>query len=700
MPSYPKPKVEMAFTSTQAGDPRPVGVYSDRTTWTWVDVSNWVRGLETSLGRQHELERTEASTVQLTLDNRDGRFSPWNTTAYDWPLSAGGTVSLTPASCELVTVPVRITSSWSSTSYPVLFAFVDAWNPAAPDALNQDTTVACSDLLRHLAMRRMSNATLYPNLVNSQFQSLSGSYGMNGYYRCNETSTATTLANSATTISESARLAWRASLIGTAAYGQNGAMAYDPNRAIDIGGGGQTPSGFIATADWKDEFGFSLSNYCIEGWFQNASPGDYLIANYLPGSTTLVGVKLNDNGKATIVKRVFTSGGSTDTVLLDNNLGPSVDLKDTWHLVTMQANAGTYTLYVDGQNLGSVAGPSGNLRIVSWGGWASGNTTSGTLPYAATTATVDELIATEDAYGFAAASSDRFAIGSYLRTDNELVGDRLLKVMQIAGVVPTGSTRTTAPLNLAQGYLRCQAEKADATQQAVADYALALAESEQGYLFQDQAGTIQFYDRFYPQTHAGTGKTISDGAVADARYTVNPEVVLDDLDTWNIAQTTDPSGNTTEVTNAASVTLYGPRTFSVASSWGERPQDQTALGQMVTTRFTAPKVRMTKITLDSAYTDTGGTQANIPIMLGLNPWDSLTLVRSGSSSTALTASVVVERIGHRFEAEPGHWSTDLMLSPYEMNLTTTPDSGSVFRMSGPGQTYSTFKSSGQDTFGG
>lgn len=50
------------------------------TSYTWTDISAWVREFAVKRGRSYELDRIEASTLDLTLDNADGRFTPMK----DW----------------------------------------------------------------------------------------------------------------------------------------------------------------------------------------------------------------------------------------------------------------------------------------------------------------------------------------------------------------------------------------------------------------------------------------------------------------------------------------------------------------------------------------------------------------------------------------------------------------------------------------
>ncbi|MFF0481059.1 LamG-like jellyroll fold domain-containing protein [Streptomyces sp. NPDC004435] len=61
----PKVTVEVAFDG---------GPFSK--SYTWTDISDYVRGFQVRRGRNYELDRIEAGTLSLALDNSDGRFTP------------------------------------------------------------------------------------------------------------------------------------------------------------------------------------------------------------------------------------------------------------------------------------------------------------------------------------------------------------------------------------------------------------------------------------------------------------------------------------------------------------------------------------------------------------------------------------------------------------------------------------------------
>lgn len=56
----------------------------------WVDITPWTTKAQSSVGRQHELQQSEAATLNVTVDNRAGLFDQWSTASpFRNQLSAG-----------------------------------------------------------------------------------------------------------------------------------------------------------------------------------------------------------------------------------------------------------------------------------------------------------------------------------------------------------------------------------------------------------------------------------------------------------------------------------------------------------------------------------------------------------------------------------------------------------------------------------
>lgn len=111
------------------------------TTRTWTDITAYVRqiGWRRS-GRNHELQRSEAGTLTMVLDNRDGRFDPTNTSGDYYP----GFKRLRW---------VRVRARWLQQYYPrwqgVIETIRQEWPGAGTDAV---THVGCVDAYKILAL--------------------------------------------------------------------------------------------------------------------------------------------------------------------------------------------------------------------------------------------------------------------------------------------------------------------------------------------------------------------------------------------------------------------------------------------------------------------------------------------------------------------------------------------------------------------
>jgi hypothetical protein len=103
------------------------------------DITEWVRSGSTDRGGQRELERTaEAGTGHLVLDNRDGRFTPFNVASPYYP-------DILPLR------RIRIRATWDLVTYPVFQGFVESWPVTFPDEGDNIVTIQLVDGFELLA---------------------------------------------------------------------------------------------------------------------------------------------------------------------------------------------------------------------------------------------------------------------------------------------------------------------------------------------------------------------------------------------------------------------------------------------------------------------------------------------------------------------------------------------------------------------
>ena len=86
---------------------------------SWTDVTAYLRGFETTRGRISELAEFQTGTATVTLDNRDNRFSP-NQSTYYYD-SVNGRTKIQPLK------RLRIRATYSAVTYDIFHGFVESF---------------------------------------------------------------------------------------------------------------------------------------------------------------------------------------------------------------------------------------------------------------------------------------------------------------------------------------------------------------------------------------------------------------------------------------------------------------------------------------------------------------------------------------------------------------------------------------------
>ena len=135
--ALPTLSVQIAFT--------PTNIQS--TTQTWTDVTPYVRDFQTKTGKQHYLDRIQASTINLTLNNRTGFF-------------LNGTTNGTGAIIAQ-RLPIKVTATYSSVTYTVFYGIIDSIEEKIVDALNTDLVINASDFVKYLSLTTMADLNFW-----------------------------------------------------------------------------------------------------------------------------------------------------------------------------------------------------------------------------------------------------------------------------------------------------------------------------------------------------------------------------------------------------------------------------------------------------------------------------------------------------------------------------------------------------------
>jgi hypothetical protein len=143
--SSPLPTLQflVAFQNGPVDDPAlittvatPAGTLGAANVWT--DISRFVKATPMlTRGRMHELYQFEAGELELTLDNTDGRFSPWNTSG---PYTGFVTVRKL----------VQVRATWAGVGYTLWTGHVDLWSVQWLGEFTTEATLHAADAFRFL----------------------------------------------------------------------------------------------------------------------------------------------------------------------------------------------------------------------------------------------------------------------------------------------------------------------------------------------------------------------------------------------------------------------------------------------------------------------------------------------------------------------------------------------------------------------
>ena len=134
----------------------------------WTNVASYVQDFQTRAGKQHFLDRVEATTVLMTVNNRNGFFTNG---------SVNGTGSVLDTR-----KPIAITATWNGTTYPIFWGITDSVQEVITDALNSELRINASDLTKYLSLKDMASTNFWSTYANST--------STTNWYRCDVTAQA------------------------------------------------------------------------------------------------------------------------------------------------------------------------------------------------------------------------------------------------------------------------------------------------------------------------------------------------------------------------------------------------------------------------------------------------------------------------------------------------------------------------------
>ena len=638
--SLPVLNVYIAFSPTASSNTLMTAQTVALSNSYWTNVTAYVRDFATQKGRQHFLDRIEASTLSMTVDNRSGFFM-------------GNPNQIATR------LPIAITATWSGTTYPIYYGITESVDEKLGDVLNTDLKIQASDLLKFLSLRYLNNGSLYSTYAQS-----TNAYS---WYRCDGLSTLTdSISNYGGALVPG--FGGKPTLV-------SGALVYDTNQAIDLTGGTGSAAGYLdLTNGTYNTYG---GNTFVDFWLQGANCSGQTILPSLSGD-----ISVNADGC------IYVDGvGSVGTPVNDG----------LWHHIGFgQDYAGTFQgVVVDGVNYPTSIAPvlndgNGNFWLGSTSSSGTGTGTPGL------NAIIDEVVFSYSppigGTSLLPEVQNRFAAGSLLYNSAQ-TADAVAQALVIAGFgsinnevvsVPgfyvdgnvyapsMGSTTPASQTYPSNGVTATLGITTPVTNSTALSVIQTINDTEIGIFYQDGSGNFKFDTRQYVYRNAGntapTGgfKFVDDSTSGASNYDAGTlQITRDDADVWTTVIVTPQNGIPQTYENVAGEDSYGYSTLTKSTtdvSVQDALQEANYLGGI----YQSPLPRVGMVELRSE-TNNGG---NLATMLSSDLQQRVTFHRQGPGAVAFATDMVIEQINHSFTADPGSWHTDYVLDPYSIRFST------------------------------
>lgn len=625
--AIPAITVEIAFSPT---DIRSL-------TQTWTDVTLYVRDFSTHGGRQHFLDRIEASVLGITLDNRNGYF--WN-----------GTLNGTNYRIR-TRLPIRVRATWSGVTYGIFNGVIDSVEIRTQDQLNSDLVVNATDLLKFLSLRTLSNPDLYASVADVA-STRSWYHSTKGFTYLDSVGS------------------YNGKILGPYALTDGVALYDDTKQALDVTNGTQSTN----TADVRLPVGYGT------GFGIDAGIDFWIIGQELANQTLLPlsiqgGFFAADTTLAVDeMGRVYTPTTYSGSTLILQGLQSTIPINDgQWHHVAyvIDSTTGDLALIVDGVAVRDTSSSFSSLYFL--GSNANYQLVNTALCY------VDQVVIQNAGSATASDAIDRYAAGALLR-NRQLSGDRVAEILTIAGFgAITGGKAipynyridgsTYVPGDSGNGDFWIHEESSSVTGNTALGMIGTVSETEVGVFYQNDDGVFDFHTRSYPysNTKSNTSQgTLGDNQAATYHYEGQSfQETYDDVDVWTSVSVT-PAYGVVETYQATTENLYGPSTLQKSGTLDDSQAAALATAQYLGYVFKSPLARVGNVELRS----TMNNGAALPLMLGISIQDRVTIQRQHNNGVGLDTDMLIESTNHEFAADPGVWRTMFVLDPFPIRNET------------------------------
>lgn len=637
MVTIPTVTVEVDFTSDVLA-----------ATPSWTDVTSYVRAWSCTRGRNHELQRIDAGTATLTLDNPDGRFTPGNAAGTYYP-------NVVPRR------RLRISAVWSAVTYRLFTGYIQSWKliPGGwPDKWSQ-VEVAATDAF--LILSGIPLESPYAQVVLAD--------GPSAYLPLTEPQGATSAGNRIPLGSATAPLVQSKNGPAGSEFGGDTILPYgDPGSSLNLNPASTASRAEIIDCSQQfDSFPFYQQFWTFECWtLVSQTPGgtQYFLRHQYRTGTGINGfaVSLHTDGTVNV-----TSGTEVDVIT-----STSIVDSQPHHLVLVYTGTdgthGSVQLWLDGAQVGSTYTLTANpfpfgeqansvntaccVGGVQFGSHEQNGGLRGLLGHVAfwDDALNSTQIGNHHAAGFTGSpENENTRIGTILDYAQWPAADRDLDA---------GLADTLQPRDWAQG---------SNVQNLTVDAAAAAG----GVLFMSGAGKITYQNRAV-RYNAAVAATFRSSTSTDAEVD-GFTAAADDAEIRNTLDVSRAGQGVTRVIDTDSVARYGAIADSVDLAVTTDDEVISAANWQLYV-YADPPPRMPTVTWQASTNPTGLFPLLLPRELG----DRIRLDDLPATVPDGPLDAFVEQITHGSGATANEWVSTFQLSPatrYDVSVWGTGEWG-------------------------
>lgn len=603
--AFPDVVVEIAFAS-DPGDASPV----------WTDVSADFMSIETTRGRNQELNRYQAGTCSVVLKDTARKYDPTN--------------AASPYSPNLLPMKrLRVTATWAAVVYPIFSGFIDSFDheyEGTPNGMAR-ATVRATDGFKVLAAA---------NLESSAYAQEVADAGPVAWWRLGE-------ANATGQAFDSVG-SYDLNRTGTMTFGQPGLVSREADTAVSIVDLGETnPENGL---DYLGPTLLSGSPLSIELLFKcSANPGATRNIFAMVSQDLTLGLQIYTQSSTYKVAAAAPGGG-----LIVTSTTP-VAVGDTVHLVVTWTSGGLLTLYVDG--VAEIFGAAGAVTLPSTVYTSIGGATLTLNQVSPADGIYDEVAIYDYALtaGQVAAHAEAVATPWSGDTPKERIDRVLDSIGWPAGLrdLDTGSS-TLQPVNLATTAL---------------DHVQKAADSDFGRLFMSASGEVRFIGRegLWNLPNLATFGDDPTDATEHGYRAIRPEytdaLIRNDV---TVSRVEGVAQRATDPTSIASFLLHS---YSLDGLIHDSDTLSRAAAEFLVSEYKDPRRRISGLDVAPRGNPNqpGSTDADLfPLVLGAELTDQLTVIdRPPGGGAANEQDSAIEGITHRIF--PLWWETSWRLAP-------------------------------------